>query len=396
MTWVVCGGSAGGGACGCWSAIQPSSGGFLEATPLTSFVTMSLGAMRGGPSAEASPSSRRSGRPRRFLAASSSSSLGPPTGRPIDTNLVDLGDDPVGQRAGRRRRPGHRSTAATSCCDWLLDQQYKDGIPYTGADPAAGRGRFAGRRAGLRTTRRGPVAVLRAPGPACAGAVTVVARPSGGDAWLRTGTVCRTPGGDLGFHGARGLAGATCEPRRRLADVLPGAGAAAVRSAAAADLTAHALRAFVARGEPGLASAVAGVLHDASHFRVRRRRPASTVPLPRAVPPGHRLRPPLPDRHQRPDGSWLPLWFGNQHAADDINPVYGTARVLAAYRDLNRCDSDEARRGVALLPEVQNADGGWGGAKGTPSSVEETALAVEILLDLAPPEAGSAVERGVE
>src|SRR5205823_2176995 len=25
---------------------------------------------------------------------------------------------------------------------------------------------------------------------------------------------------------------------------------------------------------------------------------------------------------QRPDGSWLPLWFGNQHAKDDINPVY--------------------------------------------------------------------------
>src|SRR5262249_53006441 len=25
-------------------------------------------------------------------------------------------------------------------------------------------------------------------------------------------------------------------------------------------------------------------------------------------------------RTQRPDGSWLPLWFGNQHAPDDINP----------------------------------------------------------------------------
>ena len=32
---------------------------------------------------------------------------------------------------------------------------------------------------------------------------------------------------------------------------------------------------------------------------------------------------------QRADGSWLPLWFGNQHAPDDENPTYGTARVLA-------------------------------------------------------------------
>src|SRR5262249_43054220 len=38
---------------------------------------------------------------------------------------------------------------------------------------------------------------------------------------------------------------------------------------------------------------------------------------------------------QRPDGSWLPLWFGNQYAPNDENPTYGTARVLAAYRDLD-------------------------------------------------------------
>ncbi len=88
-------------------------------------------------------------------------------------------------------------------------------------------------------------------------------------------------------------------------------------------------------------------------------------------------------REQRPDGSWLPLWFGNQHAPDDINPVYGTARVLAAYRDLGLAEAPECQRGVAYLLSVQNADGGWGGAKDCPSSVEETALAVEVLVDLA-------------
>ena len=85
-------------------------------------------------------------------------------------------------------------------------------------------------------------------------------------------------------------------------------------------------------------------------------------------------------RTQRPDGSWLPLWFGNQHAPDDVNPTYGTARVLAAYRDLDMMSSEPAKRGVAWLLSVQNSDGGWGGAKDTPSSVEETALAVEVLL----------------
>src|SRR5262249_34961801 len=99
-------------------------------------------------------------------------------------------------------------------------------------------------------------------------------------------------------------------------------------------------------------------------------------------------------RQQGPDGAWLPLWVGHQHAPDDENPTYGTARVLAAYRDLNSMNSDPARRGVAWLLSAQNEDGGWGGAAGTPSSVEETALAVEVLLD-AGPDAGAAVNSGL-
>src|SRR5262249_28994556 len=93
---------------------------------------------------------------------------------------------------------------------------------------------------------------------------------------------------------------------------------------------------------------------------------------------------PSAPREQRPEASWLPLWFGNRHAPDDENPTYGTARVLAAYRDLDKMNEEPARRGVAWLLAAQNADGGWGGAAGVPSSVEETALAVEILLDAGP------------
>jgi squalene-hopene/tetraprenyl-beta-curcumene cyclase len=99
-------------------------------------------------------------------------------------------------------------------------------------------------------------------------------------------------------------------------------------------------------------------------------------------------------RNQYPDGSWLPLWFGCQYAPDDENPTYGTARVLAAYRDLNSMDTEPARRGVRWLLSAQNADGGWGGAVNTPSSIEETALAVEVLLS-AGPEAVTAVNNGL-
>jgi len=37
------------------------------------------------------------------------------------------------------------------------------------------------------------------------------------------------------------------------------------------------------------------------------------------------------------------------------------------------------KRGVGWLITAQNADGGWGGAPGVVSSVEETALAIEVL-----------------
>ena len=85
-------------------------------------------------------------------------------------------------------------------------------------------------------------------------------------------------------------------------------------------------------------------------------------------------------RNQRRDGSWLPLWFGNQYVTNDDNPTYGTARVLAAYRDLELLDVEPARRAITWLLANQNADGGWGGASGAPSSIEETALVVEVLI----------------
>ena len=95
--------------------------------------------------------------------------------------------------------------------------------------------------------------------------------------------------------------------------------------------------------------------------------------------------------HQAKNGSWMPLWFGNQAHVDQANPVYGTAKVLLAFEELGLGDSPAARKGIEWLAEVQLATGGWGavldGSETEPpgelelsGSVEETALAVEALL----------------
>jgi squalene-hopene/tetraprenyl-beta-curcumene cyclase len=106
-------------------------------------------------------------------------------------------------------------------------------------------------------------------------------------------------------------------------------------------------------------------------------------------------------RAQHADGSWSPLWFGNQDHPQEENRVYGTSRVLLAYRDLNQLDSPQAQRGLAWLADHQNTDGGWGGwatsARPPQSCVEETALAVEALAAAVEdsPRTKAAVESGV-
>ncbi len=94
--------------------------------------------------------------------------------------------------------------------------------------------------------------------------------------------------------------------------------------------------------------------------------------------------------HQHKDGSWLPLWFGNQLAADHTNPVYGTAKVVAYLRDASEHSwlPDDVKEqlltliksGAGYLIAVQNEDNSWGGGKNIPGTIEETSWAISALL----------------
>jgi squalene-hopene/tetraprenyl-beta-curcumene cyclase len=375
--------------------IQPSSGGYLEAIPLTSFVVMSLAVIEPYQTAD-----RVIARGVQFIT----NSVRPDGSWPIDTNLsiwvTTLSVNALAA-AGDLESLDRRDELLA----WLLDQQTKEVHLYTGA--AAGAWGWSDEPGSVPDCDDTPGALLAARALAGDDAPPTpdqFVRAAVGDIKFndayysgRLKVRVKPMSGELGLHVLSGLGWVRdiqnrdngwptfCRGWGRLPFDRSGS-----------DLTAHALRAFAAWGEPSLATSVAGIMLDGVGVEVRSGdRPIRFVSR-RQVRDALDSGLAYLSRHQRPDGSWLPLWFGNQYAPDDINPVYGTARVLAAYRDLNRAHSEEAHRGVTFLLGMQNPDGGWGGAKDTPSSVEETALAVEILIDLAPSEARPAVERGIE
>lgn len=96
------------------------------------------------------------------------------------------------------------------------------------------------------------------------------------------------------------------------------------------------------------------------------------------------------EKKQSENGSWLPLWFGNQLTENHTNPVYGTAKVVTYLKDaaLHNWHSETTQatlkkliqKGNGFLVSLQNADGSWGGDKNIPGTIEETALAVSALI----------------
>jgi squalene-hopene/tetraprenyl-beta-curcumene cyclase len=333
--------------------IQPSSGGFLEATPLTSFVTLSLASigMAASPVAKCGV---------QFLV----NAVRPDGSWPIDTNLATwvttLAVNGLAA-AGDLDALDRKDTLLS----WLLKQQYLKRHPYTGADP--GGWAWTDLPGGVPDADDTPGALLalahlqvgeRTRDGGLSGIYWLLSLQNRDGGWP---TFCRG-WGHLPFD----------------------------RSGA--DLTAHALRALTTWYKQFFGHVPLRPDHkfpwcaSASDARVAR---AFRLIIRALVSGLEHLA-----IFQRPDGSWPPLWFGNQYARNDENPTYGTSRVLAAYRDLDKMNSEPARRGVAWLLGAQNADGGWGGAAGVPSSMEETALAVEVLLD-AGPETEPAVAKGL-
>ena len=99
-------------------------------------------------------------------------------------------------------------------------------------------------------------------------------------------------------------------------------------------------------------------------------------------------------KNQLPNGSWLPLWFGSQLNPGKTNPVYGTARVMVYLQDALSCSRmDNAIRTHIVsmvdsagryLADQQNDDGSWGAKKGIQGSIEETSLAISALVATEP------------
>jgi len=94
-------------------------------------------------------------------------------------------------------------------------------------------------------------------------------------------------------------------------------------------------------------------------------------------------------KNQQDNGSWYPLWFGNQMSSENKNPVYGTAKVAIYLNDSILCDSleDHLKRNIGqmltraqdYLLKQQNVNGSWGGEIAIQGSIEESGLAISAL-----------------
>jgi squalene-hopene/tetraprenyl-beta-curcumene cyclase len=308
------------------AAIQPGNGGYLEATPLTSFVTMSLAGMGLHDHAVA----------RKGIAFLTQSQR-PDGSWPIDTNLAtwvttqSVAALAAGGRLAEHLGPREREAIR----HWLLGQQWNRVHPYTGA--AAGGWAWTDLPGGVPDAddTSGAVVALMHLAAAEHRLPDADARQAAatGLAWLAN--LANRDGGIPTF----------CRGWGRLPF-----------DTSCPDITAHALRA--AECWSPFANAADGLNpHDAASQH-------------RMLASARRYL----KNTQASDGSWCPLWFGNEHHADQANPAYGTARVVLATLD---------PRGAEWLMACMAADGGVGGGPGLKPSIEETALSVEALARVA-------------
>lgn len=322
--------------------MQPASGGYLEAIPLTSFVVMSLASM---------------GRVKHPVTQQGLEfivdSVREDGSWPIDTDLATWNTT----LAVNALANAGEDVMSLGSIDWILSCQHVQPHPYTGAEPGGwGWSDLSGAVPDADDTPGALLALAHhRDAPDCDSRtrerITKAAKQ--GIDWL-----LNLQNGDGGWPTfCRGWG------------TLP-------FDRSGADLTAHAIRALIAWRDQV----------DSHRYAV-------------AIDCGVRYL----LAQQRDGGAWIPLWFGNQDDPHEENPVYGTSKVLLALTELRQeerfaADQREPALGLGVhwLVEHQNPDGGWGGrvAWDSPpgqdgkkkkkrriiSSVEETALAVEALL----------------
>lgn len=339
--------------------MQPASGGFLEAAPLTSFVTMGLA----GTGRAEHPVAKNGVK---YLL----SSVREDGSWPIDTNLATW----TTTLALNALAGAGEDIAAMEprCLEWVLSCQYREIHPYTGAEPGGwGWSDLSGAVPDADDTPGAMLALANwKSSPSCSDSERdqIHDALTAGSTWL------------INLQNNNGGWPTFCRGWGKLPFDRSGT-----------DLTAHVLRAL-RKNDTDLKQ--------------------SPIPTDEAViDRGFRYL----DRQQREDGSWVPLWFGNQDHPEEENPIYGTAKVLLVYRDFGRTDTKVMRRGLNWLKDSQNTDGGWGGGpamidhqfdpaikpqqdeKSYPSSVEETALAVEALLSASDdPSLQGTIDKGLE
>jgi squalene-hopene/tetraprenyl-beta-curcumene cyclase len=300
--------------------IQPESGGYLEAAPLTSFVAVSLAAI-----------DRREHPVVQQAIAFLRNTVREDGSWPIDTDLATW----VSTLAVNALAAGGAVPAAldvdsqAALRDWLLAQQHRNVHPYTQSAP--GGWAWTHRTGGVPDVddTAGAIHALLALGEDPAEeAIRQAAR------WL------------LDLQNRDGGWPTFCQGWGKLPF-----------DQSCPDLTAHAMGALAA-------------CQAALDAAPRRR---SNAAIEKGLAYLHRT--------QRPDGAWVPLWFGNQLSATGVNPVFGTARVLASLADL--APHATGQTGVMLAAAVgylltaRSPDGTWGGEQGLPPTLEETSAVVE-------------------
>jgi len=366
--------------------MQPSSGGFLEAVPLTAFVTMSLCSI-------GLPEHPIVQKAIRFLTA-----LQRDDGSwPVDVDLATWVTTLATNALAISESPDWQNTISL---DWILNCQHLDVHPFTGAPPGGwGWTDHSGSVPDADDTSGALLALGHfwkfADGPT---QLKILPAALLGIEWL------------VNLQNRDGGWPTFCRGWGRLPF-----------DRSAVDLTAHAIRAIHSWQNLLQAFFINELTWDVL-IRNDRWPDAATRRLRRlggiyrsfsnrmgaAIKKGMTfLR-----QSQRPDGSWLPLWFGNERLPKEENAVYGTSRCLLAYVDLNRMDDPPAIRAVNWLVRTQNQDGSWGRSAcdreqrqhedheshqaDSAGSVEETSLALSALANFGSvPNVTQAIQSGL-